>query len=371
MRKITEAGDLKGKRVILRASLNVPVQDGVVRNNYRIMRALPTLRYLHEMGAKTIIIAHIGREKNETLKPVYEELEKYIPIHWGGVIGGQQFASRVELMGNGDFLLAENLRQDDREKTNDFAFAKSIAFYGDVYVNDAFANVHRSHASMNALAKILPAYVGLHVSEEIAQLQKVMKPEHPALLMLGGAKFETKMPLIEKYLHTYDKVFVGGALANDIFKAKGFEVGESMVSAEPITAATFLTDEKLLVPLDVIVEGPNGKRTTTPDDVRPTEKIFDAGPQTVEMLKKLIAGAKTVLWNGPFGNYEAGYTASTEATVTALADASAFSVVGGGDTVAAIEKLEVHNRLGFVSTGGGAMLEYLEYGSTPQLDLLK
>lgn len=371
MRNLTEAGDLKGKRVIVRASLNVPIQDGQVTNTYRIMRALPTLRYLHEMGAKTIIVAHIGRDKTESLKPVYEELEKFLPVQWGGVIGGENFAARVELMGNGDFLLAENLRQDEREKANDIEFAKAIAFYGDLYVNDAFANMHRTHASMHALAKLLPAYAGLNVSEEVVQLQRVMQPTHPALFMLGGAKFETKMPLVEKYLDKYDQVFVAGALANDIFKAKGYEVGQSMVSDVSLADADFLNSEKLLTPIDVVVEGPNGVRTTTPDDVAADEKIFDAGPETVAMLKEYITAAKTILWNGPFGNYEAGFADATESTMQLLAEADAFSVIGGGDTVAAVEKLGVNNKLGFVSTGGGAMLEYLEHGSTPQLDLLK
>lgn len=371
MKKITDAGELKGKRVLVRASLNVPIQAGEVKNSYRINRALPTLRYLNESGAKTIIIAHIGREKTDTLKPVYVELEKYLPIHWGGNIGSDEFNNRVALMNDGDFLLAENLRQDEREKANDENFAKDMSAYGDVYVNDAFANVHREHASMSALAKLLPAYSGLNVAEEVAHLARVTTPEHPALFLLGGAKFETKMPLIEKYLETYDQVFVAGALANDIFKAKGYEVGQSMVSDVSLEGATFLESDKLLIPLDVVVEGPEGVRTTSPDDVQADEKIFDCGPKTVELLSGYIEKAKTVLWNGPFGNYEAGFKESTEATVQLLVKADAFSVVGGGDTVAAIEKLGVVDKLGFVSTGGGAMLTYLEHGSTPALDLLK
>lgn len=371
LRTITDAGDLKGKRVIVRASLNVPVIDGRVANAYRINRALPTLRYLHECGAKTIIIAHIGRDKTETLKPVYEELEKFIPVQWGGVIGGENFANRFELMGNGDFLLAENLRQDERESANDENFAKSIAYYGDIYVNDAFANVHRTHASMSALARLLPAYAGLNVVEEISHLERVMQPKAPSLFMLGGAKFETKMPLVEKYLNNYDHVFIGGALANDVLKAEGYEVGKSLVSDFSLKGKSFLSSPKLLIPTDVVVDGPNGRRVTTLSKVASDEIIYDAGPATVAMLSAYINEAQTVLWNGPFGNYEGGFEESTVETVKLLTNTDAFSVVGGGDTVAAIEKLGVVDSLGFVSTGGGAMLTYLEHGSTPQLDLLK
>jgi phosphoglycerate kinase len=371
MKNITDAGELRDKRVLVRTSFNVPVQDGQVTNSFRIKRALTTLRYLRESGAKTIILAHIGREKNETLKPVYNELEKFMPVQWGGVIGSEEFNSRVALMSRGDVLVAENLRQDDREKANDVAFAKEIAAYGDLYVNDAFDNVHREHASMSALAKLLPAYAGLNIGEEIRHLKRVMEPEHPALFMLGGAKFETKIPLIEKYLDDYDHVFVAGALANDIFKAKGYEVGTSLVSDVSLNEKPFLSNAKLLIPVDVVVEGPQGTRTIDPRDVQPDEKIYDCGPKTVAMLKSYIDSAKTVLWNGPFGNYEAGFEEATEAIVRILAEAPAFSVVGGGDTVGAIEKLDIVQKLGFVSTGGGAMLTFLEYGSTPVLDLLE
>lgn len=370
MKKITEVAELKGKRVIVRSSLNVPIVGGKVGNVFRIKKALATLRYLHEAGARVIVIGHIGRKHEDTLKPVYDELEKFFPFQWGGGITSDEFKARAALLGDGDLLLAENLRQDDREEANDIDFAKEIAAFGDIYVNDAFDNAHREHTSMCALATLLPAYAGLNLIEEIEHLGRVAVPAHPALFLLGGAKFETKMPLIEKYLETYDHVFVAGALANDIFKAKGYEVGQSMVSDVSLVGEAFLSSDKLLIPVDVVVEGPDGVRTATPEDVQSDEKIFDCGPATVAMLKTHIDTAETILWNGPFGNYEAGFEESTEATVQLLVKADAFSVVGGGDTVAAIEKLGVVDKLGFVSTGGGAMLTYLEKGSTPALDLL-
>lgn len=370
MKKITDLTDLRGKRVIVRASLNIPLENGRVRNAFRLKRALPTLRYLQEQGARVVIISHIGRKPEETLKPIFEELEKDFPIHWGGNIMSDEFKARAELLNDGTFLIAENLRQDEREEENNVDFAEYIAQFGDVYVNDAFAEAHREHASLHALAKLLPAYAGLNLLQEVQELKKVMTPAHPSLFMLGGAKFETKMPLVEKYLDVYDYVFVGGALANDVFKAKGFEVGQSLVSDVSIAGAEFLNSPKLIIPVDVVVEGPNGVRTCLPHEVQSDEKIFDCGKATTDLLATYIEKSATVLWNGPFGNYEAGFEESTEETMRNLARSSAFSVVGGGDTVAAIEKLGLNENIGFVSIGGGAMLTYLEEGRTSVLDLL-
>ncbi len=370
MKKITDCPDLRGKRVILRASLNVPVENGVVTNEYRITQMLPTLRYLHEHGAKTIIMGHIGRDKDETLKPIMAVLERYYPIVWGGSVNDERAKEHLSVLPDGQFLLLENLRQDDREGDNDEAWGAHLASFGDIFVNDAFDNVHREHASMVQIPKHLPAYAGLTMMAEVEHLTKVMQPVHPALFMIGGAKFETKMPLVEKFLATYDHVFVSGALMNDIFKARGYEVGTSLVSDVDLSGAAFLDNPKLLVPTDVVVTGPRGTVTKLATEVLPDEAIMDAGPATVEMLKGYIADAKTVLWNGPFGNFEGGFASATEETVKALAAANALSVVGGGDTVAAIEKLGLNDSLGFVSTGGGAMLTLLEHGSTPALDAL-
>lgn len=371
MKKITEAGDLRGKYVLIRASLNIPLDDGEVRNAFRIERALPTLRYLHEQGARTIILSHLGRKPEETLKPVFSVLEKHFPIHWGGVVTQDEFKQRRELLADGEILMAENLRQDERETANDAEFVAYLASLGDVYVNDAFAEAHREHASTFGVAQKLPAYAGLTILEEITELSKVMNPASPSLFLLGGAKFETKMPLVEKYLELYDHVFIAGALMNDIFKAQGLEVGKSLVSDVSIAGAPFLQSKKLILPIDVIVDGPAGRVVKTPDKVLPEESIMDVGPMTVDMLVTYIEKAKTILWNGPFGAYEMGYTESTEHTAKHVAESEAFSVIGGGDTVAAIEKLQLNDQYGFVSIGGGAMLAFLEKGSTSVIDLLK
>jgi len=371
MEKITDAGDLKGKYVLVRASLNIPLDNGEVRNAFRINRALPTLRYLHEQGARTIVLSHLGRKPEETLMPVFSVLEKHLPVHWGGSVTSDDFKSRRELLADGEILMAENLRQDSREKMNDDEFVNYLASLGEVYVNDAFAEAHREHASTFGLAQKLPSYAGLTIMEEINELSKVMEPESPSLFLLGGAKFETKMPLVEKYLELYDHVFIAGALMNDIFKAKGLEVGQSLVSDVSLKGVEFLNSKKLILPIDVIVDGPNGKSVKTPDNVLPEEKIMDVGPMTIDMLVTYVEKAKTILWNGPFGAYEMGYTQSTEETAKHVAESDAFSVIGGGDTVAAIEKLQLNDKFGFVSIGGGAMLAFLEKGSTSVIDQLK
>lgn len=370
MKKLTEMGDLRGKRVILRASLNVPVANGVVTNEYRILQMMPTMRYLHEQGAKTIIMGHIGREKDETLKPILSVLERYYPVVWGGSVNDERAKEHLAVLPDGQFLLLENLRQDERETGNDEAWGVHLASFGDIYVNDAFDNVHREHASMVQIPRHIPACAGLTLMAEIEHLSRVIQPAHPALFMIGGAKFETKMPLVEKFLQSYDHVFVSGALMNDIFKARGYEVGTSLVSDVDLTGASFLSNGKLITAIDVVVDGPQGRRTCAPNEVAQNEAIMDIGPATVEMLKSRIQSAKTVLWNGPFGNFEGGFAEGTEAAVKLLAESEALSVVGGGDTVAAIEKLGLNDKLSFVSTGGGAMLTYLEKGSTPALDVL-
>ena len=198
-----------------------------------------------------------------------------------------------------------------------------------------------------------------------------MTPESPSLFLLGGAKFDTKMPLVEKYLEEYDNVFIGGALANDIFKAQGYEVGESMVSDVSLKGEKFLNNPKLILPIDVVVDGPNGKRVCNLDEVKKDEKIMDCGQMTIDMLATYIEKAKTVLWNGPFGAYEMGYTQSTEITARHIVASEAFTVVGGGDTVAAVEKLEINDLFSFVSIGGGAMLTLLENGTTPVIESLE
>jgi phosphoglycerate kinase len=240
-----------------------------------------------------------------------------------------------------------------------------------VFVNDDFAASHREHASLHAICSLLPSYIGLNAEAEYAQLSKTLSPEHPALFLLGGAKFETKMPLVEKFLALYDHVFIGGALANDFFKAKGYEVGTSLVSDMSLVGSPLLSSEKILLPVDVVAVKNGIPRVTTPESVEKDESILDVGPETIGLLSKHIAAAKTILWNGPLGNYEGGFKEQTLACATLVADAEAYSVVGGGDTVASIESLGISSKFGFLSTAGGAMLTFLEDGKLVALEALK
>ncbi len=370
MRTITEVTDLAGKYVLVRSSCNVPLVNGVVGNNYRLKRALPTLEYLRQRGAKVIMMAHIGREATDSLYPVYEAMKDLIPMAWGGVALSATCMDMRSSLNNGDIMMIENLRQDDRESANDPAFAAELATLGEIYVNDAFDNIHRDHASMVSLPKLLPSFSGITLAEEIHHLQAVMQPEHPALFILGGAKFETKLPLIEKYLGSYDHVFVSGALANDVLLALGYEVGVSLVSDISLQGQAFLSDPKLIVPVDVVVSSERGIRTCAVSDVAADEKIVDMGPATVASIAPYIKAAKTILWNGPLGLYEHGAPGSTHAVAKLIAESEAVSVLGGGDTVAAVEELGLNDQFGFVSIGGGAMLTLLEAGNTPSLEAL-
>jgi phosphoglycerate kinase len=246
-----------------------------------------------------------------------------------------------------------------------------LANQADIYVNDAFDNIHREHASMVTVPKLLPAYAGITLMEEVTQLQKCMNPVSPSLLVLGGAKFETKMPLVEKYLALYDNVFVTGALLNDVLKAQGYEVGASLVSDISLEGAAFLSNEKLIHAVDVVVQSERGTRTCLVSEIAPDEKVVDMGEGTMMTLAPYIIDAKTILWNGPLGLYESGAEGSTHILAKMIALSDSFSVLGGGDTVAAVEDLGLNEKFGFVSIGGGAMLTLLEHGTTPALEALE
>jgi phosphoglycerate kinase len=271
---------------------------------------------------------------------------------------------------NGEIALVQNLRKWDGEKAGDIKFAKSLAVFGDAYVNEAFAVSHRKDASVFQLPKLLPAYFGPLFCDEVENLSFAFKKHHPFLFILGGAKFETKMPLIRKYLTIADTVFVGGALANTFYKIKGYEIGTSLADEATLAMQTLAKNKKLVIPPDVVVDGPSGKIVRSFDEVEATEKILDGGPMTVEMLKEQIKKAKFILWNGPLGYYEGGFDGATLAVAEALAGSKAGAVVGGGDTVAAIEKIKTKKKNIFISTGGGAMLDFLSKGTLPAIDAI-
>lgn len=370
-RTLSDCTDLKGKYVLLRASINVPIVDGRVHNQFRITRGLATVQYLVSRGARVIIGGHIGSDGSISAAPVADIFARQVPTTFSPEVLGEKTNTLRAALADGEVLLLENLRSDAREKQNDTAFAQELAALADYYVNDAFAASHRDHASLSAITQFLPSYGGLNFVHEYEELSKALKPESPALFMLGGAKFDTKMPLVEKFLDIYDNIFIGGALANDFFKAKGYEVGMSLVSDVSLAESPLLKQTKIILPIDVVVEKDGLSRVTTPENVRPDERILDAGPETVALLAHYIAEAAMVLWNGPFGDYEHGFEAQTIATAKLIAKAPGYSVIGGGDTVAAIEALNCQEKYNFLSTAGGAMLTFLELGTLPAITALQ
>ena len=352
--------ELKGKRVLLRTSLNLPVSaSGEVSDVFRLRRALPTIKYLSESGARVIIVGYLGR-KGDSMQPVADELMKRasgIKMYFFGT----DFAAapnQAAALKDGECLILESTRRDEGEESNNPAFIDLLASLADIFVSDAFAEAHRDYASNVAVAAKLPRYAGLLMREEVRRLDAARAPQSPSFAILGGAKFETKSPLIQQLLKTYDRVFITGALANDVFKARGLPVGRSLISKE-LPSADVLNDPHFIAPNDVTVERPDMQaRVKRPQDVEEGDKIVDIGPDSVKEIAPCIESAKFILWNGPTGLYEGGYISWTHAIAELVAQSDAQKVIGGGDTIAAIlESGIAEEKLEFLSTGGGAMLE--------------
>ena len=359
------AEDLKGKKVLLRLDLNVPLIDGKITDTFRMERAVETVDFFRKVGAQTIILAHAEAQDggNESLVPVWHFLNGYFPLDFCPTFFTPEAVDKLLKMEDGSILLFENVRINPGEKENDPEFAKKLSQMADIYVDDAFGVAHRPHASIVGVPAFLPHYGGLLLRQEIENLSKVFSPARPFMFILGGAKFDTKLPLIKKYLERADTVFVGGALVHNIFKEKGYELGTSLVADGDFGIAEMLSNPKLAIPVDVTVKKPDGTVSfKKSNEVSPDEYIVDAGPETVEQLRKLCAGSKTIVWNGPLGNYEIGFVDKTESLAEIIATATAAgaeSILGGGDTLASINKLGLNDKFSFVSTGGGAMLDFL------------
>ncbi len=363
---------LKGKRVIIRTDFNVPLSNsGKILETARIDFCLKTIAYLKNSGAKVIIISHIGREKTETLLPVYQYLKKKISLEFVPDWNEVQIASRVQVLKEGEVILLENLRQKDEETQNVFSFAEFLASLADIYVNDAFSASHREHASIVGLPKILKSYAGCQFKKEFESLSKIFNPEHPFVVLMGGAKFETKIPVIESLLKIADTVFVGGALANDILKANGFEVGQSKVSdMDTVYAQNVFKNEKVVIVHDVRVQSFLFNKNKDIKEVAKTDKIIDGGEKTAQLIAEKIKQAKFVVWNGPFGMFEQGNSFLSKKVIQAIEASSAYSIIGGGDTVAEVKKLGKENVFDFMSLSGGAMLEFVAKKTLPGIDAL-
>jgi phosphoglycerate kinase len=353
MKNIKEVQNLQGIRVVVRLDLNVPIENGHIVDDFRIQKAIPVIKYLSEKGAIIILISHIETKEKSTLEPVAKYLQKL------GIDCFFEKNYKKVLESKHKIILLENLREYEGEKKNDKKFAKELASLGDIYVNEAFSVSHREHASVCAITEFIPSYAGFQFEEEVKNLSLAFSPDHPFLFILGGAKFDTKLPLVEKFINTADTVFIGGALANDFFKAQGKDIGKSLVSDTPPDLSRIIGNQKLNLPIDYIEK----------DGV-----ILDAGMKTIDMLRIEIEKAKFVLWNGPLGAYETGYKAGTLQLCEILASATkngVKTILGGGDTLATIDELKLKDAFTFVSTGGGAMLDFLAKGTLPGIEALE
>ena len=340
MKSILEAPDLKGKCVLVRVDWSVPTSDGKVINDYQIRKSFPTIKYLQKAGAKITLVSHTEKD-DDSLLPIYKCVKELLP--------------ELTFVKPSDLVLLENLRQDKGEKENSKEFAKKLAGLGDIFVNEAFPVSHREHASIVGVPEFLPSYAGLQLVLEVKTLSKAFYPMHPFLFILGGAKFDTKLPLLKKFINIADWIFVGGALAHNFFKILGKDIGDSLVSDDDFELKELLDTGKIILPEDTIVED---------------KKIMDAGPITIESLKLKIASSKLVLWNGPLGSYERGYKVATLQLAKFIVESGKESIIGGGDTLAAVEELNLLDKFSFVSTGGGAMLEFLATGTLPGIEAL-
>ncbi len=368
---IKDVENLRGKKVLLRLDLNAPIVNGVLRDDFRIKKSMAILHFLHENGAKTIIISHIESTETKSLKTVHEYLSEFFNVTFFKDYFSEETKNAIDGMNEGNFILLENLRIYEGEEKNYEHFARQLASLGEIYVNDAFSVSHRNHASIIGVPKFLPSYAGILFGEEVVNLSKAFNPEHPFLFILGGVKFETKMPLIKKFLQLADFVFVGGALANDFLKEKGYETGLSVLSSKKFDLRKMSASDKLLLPIDVVVNNNQGVFIKRPSQVLKEDKILDDGPATISMLEKKMLSSKFVLWNGPLGDYEKGFKEGTVELARAIAKSGAKSIVGGGDTLAVVSKINLENKFSFVSTGGGAMLDFLANETLPGIEALE
>jgi phosphoglycerate kinase len=380
-RLITDA-DVRGKRVLCRCDFNVPMADGEITDDTRIRAALPTVTWLLDHNARVILCSHLGRPKGKVVKklslaPVAKRLsqllDRKVPLADGVV--GKQVRKEVDKLGKGDALLLENLRFEPGEEANDPAFAQKLADLCDIYVNDAFGAAHRAHASTEGVARLVPSYIGFLMTKEIETLSRLREaPEPPYLAIVGGAKVSDKLDVLTELVTQVDALLIGGGMANTFLLAQGKEVGKSLVERDQVDNARGVIERArnrevdLGLPTDVVVAPDiDGPPTIKPvDDVRPNEAIYDIGPETARVFADRIRQARTIFWNGPLGVAEQDQFAhGTSVVAEAVAKADGFTVIGGGDSVAAIEALDLADRIDHISTGGGASLEFLEGKTLP------
>lgn len=379
--------EVAGKRVLVRVDFNVPMRDGAISDDTRIQAALPTIRDLVDRDARVILVSHLGRPNGRRdakyrLAPVAERLAELLgqPVRAAEDVIGPDAHAAVDAMKNGDVVLLENVRFEPGEEKNDPEFALKLAGLADIYVNDAFGTAHRAHASTEGVARVKPSYSGYLMDREIGALSKLLSnPEHPFVAIVGGAKVSDKIQVIDRLLDKVDALIVGGGMANTFLLAQGKQIGSSLAEPDRIGEANAAIEKAkhhgvdLLLPVDAVIgariDGPG--HAAALNEIGEADAIYDIGPKTIERFKNAIAGAKTVFWNGPMGVFEQPpFANGTRAVAEAVANSGAFSVVGGGDSVAAVEQMGLADRISHISTGGGASLEFVEGKQLPGIAVL-
>jgi phosphoglycerate kinase len=385
--------DVKGKRILMRVDLNVPVENGVVTDSTRIERVAPAITEITDKGAKVILLSHFGRPKGrdptQSLKPVAAEVARIIkrPVKFADDCIGEPAEQAVAAMKPGEILCLENTRFHAGEEKNDPVFVAELAKLGDIWVNDAFSAAHRAHASTEGLGHKLPAYAGRTMQAELEALAKALEnPQRPLVAIVGGAKISTKLDLLGNLLDKVNALIIGGAMANTFLLAQGKNVGKSLVETDLVSTAREIMDKakagkrEIILPVDVVVaekfEAHASSRVVDTGKVGVTDMILDIGPRSIEQVISVLARAKTLVWNGPFGAFEMepfdnGTAEVAEAVAELTAAGKLVSVAGGGDTVAALNVAGVADRLTYVSAAGGAFLEWLEGKRLPGVEVLR
>ena len=388
-KKTVENIDVSGKKVLVRCDFNVPQdENGKITDNRRIVSALPTIKYLIDDGAKVILCSHLGRPKGEfkekySLKPVAEELSKLLgkEVKLAKDIIGEDAKNLANNLQSGEVMLLENVRFHKEEEENNPEFAKELANMAQIYVNDAFGTAHRAHATTAGVADYLPAVSGFLIKKELDFMGGALEnPQRPFVAILGGAKVSDKIGVIESLLEKVDTLIIGGAMAYTFLKAQGSEIGKSLCEEDKIELAKSLLQKaeekgvKLMLPLDNVVakEASENAETKVVTEIEAEYAGFDIGPATIEEYTKELENAKTVIWNGPLGMFEINQFAKGTMTIAErLADIEAITIIGGGDSAAAVEKAGLAEKMSHVSTGGGASLEFLEGKKLPGIECLE
>lgn len=382
--------DVKGKKVLVRVDFNVPIdENGSITDDRRIREALPTIKYLREHGARVILMSHLGRPKGKfnmkySLKPVAERLSERLgaAVKLAGDVIGDEVLAMANSLKESDVMLLENVRFYEEEEKNDSEFSKKLAALGDIYVNDAFGTAHRAHATTAGIADYLPSAIGFLIKKELDIMGKALtEPERPFVAILGGAKVSDKIGVIENLMDKVDALLIGGGMAFTFYKAQGHEIGKSILEADKVELAGEILRKaeekrvKLLLPIDIVVASEfnnDAHRSTVTVDRIPEDQLgLDIGAHTQEVFSDIIKHAKTVVWNGPMGVFEMpNFAKGTFALAEAMSECKGTTIVGGGDSAAAVEQLGFADKITHISTGGGASLEFLEGKVLPGIDVI-